>query len=232
MKNPVIALTLFLVGIIFLSGCNQIQSPPITPIPAPTTVKLTEVTTIVETPTQVPSTVATPPNPDSIMVTVNAQYGQILTDMDGYTLYYLAEDTPGAETSACTQKCLDSWSPFNVITIQVSPPLQADDFNIFPRADGIKQVTYQGWPLYHYYGDQEPGDTNGNDVNGTWYVMGVNGVVTLTPTPTLTSNISSTTPTPTPTPFILRHVTPTPTPTDTSLTGHVTPTPTPLIIHH
>jgi predicted lipoprotein with Yx(FWY)xxD motif len=43
---------------------------------------------------------------------------------------------------------------------------------------GGKVVTYNGWPLYGYTGDQSPGQTTGQavDVNGGfWYVINTAG---------------------------------------------------------
>jgi hypothetical protein len=32
------------------------------------------------------------------------------------------------------------------------------------RPDGTRQWVYQGYPLYTYQGDKNPGDMNGNDI--------------------------------------------------------------------
>ena len=38
------------------------------------------------------------------------------------------------------------------------------------RDDGTVQVTYKGWPLYHLSGDTTPGDTNGQGMEGVWFL--------------------------------------------------------------
>jgi predicted lipoprotein with Yx(FWY)xxD motif len=58
-----------------------------------------------------------------------------------------------------------------VDTIKVSSPLLPSDFSAVTRADGAKQLAYKGWPLYFFHNDTKPGDTNGEGVNGVWFVM-------------------------------------------------------------
>jgi hypothetical protein len=46
------------------------------------------------------------------------------------------------------------------------------------RPDGKSQVTYNGHPLYLYAGDQKPGDTNGQAINGfgaPWFAVSTSG---------------------------------------------------------
>ena len=37
------------------------------------------------------------------------------------------------------------------------------------------QVTYNGWPLYLFSGDSDPGDTNGQGQGGVWFVLDPTG---------------------------------------------------------
>lgn len=43
------------------------------------------------------------------------------------------------------------------------------------RADGTKQLTVGGWPMYRYAEDAEPGDANGQGVGGTWFAAAPDG---------------------------------------------------------
>jgi hypothetical protein len=43
------------------------------------------------------------------------------------------------------------------------------------RADGSRQLTLDGWPLYEYSGDLSAGETNGQGVDGTWYAVTATG---------------------------------------------------------
>jgi predicted lipoprotein with Yx(FWY)xxD motif len=102
---------------------------------------------------------------------VSPKYGAILTGADGHVLYLFTPD--GATgTPTCTGSCAAAW-----------PPLSAG--NSRPQAEGQAhqamlgvsngQVTYNGHPLYYYSGDPAPHQTNGQGVNGIWYVIDTGG---------------------------------------------------------
>ncbi|HUX50359.1 MAG TPA: hypothetical protein VMW73_06145 [Spirochaetia bacterium] len=93
---------------------------------------------------------------------------QYLTDSHGMTLYYFTKDVAG--NSECTGGCLGLWPAFNAGTIDVPASLNASDFGTITRADGTQQTTYQGWPLYYFAKDAQPGDMNGQNFHGIWFV--------------------------------------------------------------
>ena len=43
------------------------------------------------------------------------------------------------------------------------------------RDDGSTQVTYNGWPLYYFQDDVAPGDTNGQGMEGVWFLVSPEG---------------------------------------------------------
>lgn len=111
---------------------------------------------------------------------INAEEGEYLVDGGGMALYTFKADTQGrggaAPVSACEDDCLGEW-----------PPLLADEapsgdakvdaslLGTLTRPDGMMQVTYNGWPLYYYFEDVEPGDIKGDDIDGfgeDWYLIG------------------------------------------------------------
>jgi len=104
-----------------------------------------------------------------IQVSTNATLGAYLTDGEGKTLYFFTNDANGA--SACTGGCLAAWP----IYYKANPTLgdtslHAADFGVITRADGSKQSTYKGWPLYVYAPDAAAGDVKGEAVGGVWFV--------------------------------------------------------------
>lgn len=95
--------------------------------------------------------------------------GNYLTDTSGMTLYYFDKDTPGVST--CSGKCLENWPVFYSESIQAPTGTKQGDFGTLIRADGSKQTTFKGYPLYYYINDHKRGDTMGQDVNKLWYVI-------------------------------------------------------------
>ena len=159
MKNAhLFFLVLALAAMLLIAGCTQqqqqVQTPPVTQATA--------------TPA-VPATTAMPAA-DTVTVTA-APPGNILTDARGMTLYYFANDVAAGGASACSGKCAALWPAFSAGTIQVSPPLDPADFGTITRADGTKQTTYYGRPLYYYSGDAKAGDANGENFLKVWFVI-------------------------------------------------------------
>ncbi len=111
--------------------------------------------------------------------------GTILMDAQGKTLYYFANDIPASGASSCSGQCAEVWPVFSVDTIKVSPPLDQADFGSITRADGMKQTTYYGWPLYYYQADAKAGDANGENVLKTWFVIKPDESVLISHTPAL-----------------------------------------------
>lgn len=94
--------------------------------------------------------------------------GTVLTNQQGKTLYFFSSDVSG--NSACTGNCLTNWPVFNVDLTSIDPTLTATDFGSITRADGTKQTTFKGWPLYTYSGDATAGDVKGENVGSKWFV--------------------------------------------------------------
>lgn len=103
--------------------------------------------------------------------------GTILVDSEGRTLYDFHKDK--GSTSACYGACAGAWPP--LLTAGDPQAQGAADRSMLgttKRKDGSVQVTYNGWPLYAYAGDQNPGEANGNDIDefgAEWYALQPNG---------------------------------------------------------
>lgn len=103
--------------------------------------------------------------------------GTIIVSSAGLTLYDFHKDEGGK--SSCYGACASAWPP---LITEGAPKAEggamANQLGTTKRKDGTVQVTYNGWPLYTYAGDQGPGEANGNDVDqfgAEWYALQPNG---------------------------------------------------------
>ncbi|SFC72814.1 Predicted lipoprotein with conserved Yx(FWY)xxD motif [Halobiforma haloterrestris] len=103
-------------------------------------------------------------------------YGEILVGPEGMTVYMFDQDTQNAGESACSGDCADAWPP---LTVDDGEPVAGDgvtaDLEAFERDTGERQVTANGWPLYYFARDEEPGDVQGQGVNDVWWVLRPDG---------------------------------------------------------
>ncbi|MBB5956021.1 putative lipoprotein with Yx(FWY)xxD motif [Saccharothrix tamanrassetensis] len=102
--------------------------------------------------------------------------GTVLTDKDGMTLYRFDKDTANPSLSNCNGDCAVKWPPLVA---------ESDDFAVqgvdrtlvgtVLRADGRKQVTVAGWPLYLFADDKVCGEAKGQGVGGVWFAAKPDG---------------------------------------------------------
>lgn len=103
-----------------------------------------------------------------IQVRSSGSFGNVLTDKDGKTLYFFSLDANGS--SACTGGCEAIWPVYYSADASTDMNLNKDDIGVITRADGSKQSTYKGWPLYYYASDTNAGDIKGDGINSIWFV--------------------------------------------------------------
>jgi predicted lipoprotein with Yx(FWY)xxD motif len=103
--------------------------------------------------------------------------GTVLVDSEGRTLYDFHKDK--GSKSACYGACAGAWPPLLTEgSPQAQGPADRSMLGTTKRKDGTVQVTYNGWPLYTYVGDQGPGEANGNDIDqfgAEWYALQPDG---------------------------------------------------------
>ncbi len=105
---------------------------------------------------------------NSVRLATDATFGSVLTNAEGFTLYFFAPDSKG--DSNCVDGCLAAWPAFNPSQLSFDSGLDANDFAKITRTDGGEQVTYKGWPLYLFATDTEAGQINGDGAGGVWFV--------------------------------------------------------------
>ena len=95
--------------------------------------------------------------------------GKYLVDAKGMTLYWFNKDKAGQ--SACAGDCLVKWPAYHREKVEAGPGLKASDFGTITRADGAKQTTFRGYPLYYFFQDKAAGETKGDKVAGVWFLV-------------------------------------------------------------
>jgi predicted lipoprotein with Yx(FWY)xxD motif len=117
------------------------------------------------------------PRPDTaatILHTRNIGDVTVLTDAEGYTLYWFGPDT--ATKSACQGSCARNWQPVTGPAAWGSGV--TGTIGAIVRPGGSLQVTYDGHPLYTTTADTGPGQTKGDGVwshGGEWHEVTVPG---------------------------------------------------------
>lgn len=141
-----------------------------------------------------PGTVSSSPEPilavHQIAIRVS---GGHLTDGSGRTVYLRVAGNGSAPE--CAGPCAAVWPP----VIASGPAMAtagalAADLGTTTRADGTKQVTYKGHPLYYFEGDTAAGDAHGQGQVGfgtTWWELTGSGAAIATQVATARSTAAT-----------------------------------------
>jgi predicted lipoprotein with Yx(FWY)xxD motif len=119
---------------------------------------------------------SSPSAPAKLSTATAGNFGKIVVDGTGRSLYVYDLDTANPSKSNCDGSCAALWPPLpaGTGTPQVSG-VAASLVGTVTRSDGTKQLTLAGSPLYYFANDSKAGDVNGQAVDGTWWVIGANG---------------------------------------------------------
>jgi predicted lipoprotein with Yx(FWY)xxD motif len=109
----------------------------------------------------------------------SSSYGKVLFDGRGFVVYAFTHDHG---RSACYGACAKAWPPYVAPTgtLAVGAGLKRSLLGTVTRANGRRQVTYAGKPLYFYVGDRRPRQILCQDVfeyGGRWLIVRPSGKV-------------------------------------------------------
>lgn len=107
--------------------------------------------------------------------TVKESHGH-LVDGKGMSLYLFEPDNRNMST--CNGACARAWPPLTG-TAMAEGMAKSSLLGTVKRKDGSTQVTYNGWPLYYFVRDEDPGDMYGqgkDGFGGEWYLVEPNGM--------------------------------------------------------
>jgi predicted lipoprotein with Yx(FWY)xxD motif len=106
--------------------------------------------------------------------TAPTEFGPVITDQDGHTLYLLLTDRRSAPT--CIEECTGLWAPAEYREgMSALGDVDASLIGSVTREDGLIQLTYNSWPLYRYRGDAQRGDIEGHGQLNVWFAIGAAG---------------------------------------------------------
>ncbi len=107
------------------------------------------------------------------------ELGKVLADGRGRTLYMFEKDKRGSKKSTCFGQCAAAWPPLTTTgKPKAARGVSASKLGTIRRGHGVRQVTYNGWPLYRFQGDARARQTNGEGLTafgGRWNVLSAAG---------------------------------------------------------
>ncbi len=104
------------------------------------------------------------------LATADSEFGKIVVDSEGMTIYQYDKDEAGSGTSTCTGQCAQKWP-----AVPGGEDADLDGItgtvDTITGVDGSPQLTLNGWPLYYFADDTAPGDVAGQGVGQVWWVL-------------------------------------------------------------
>ena len=118
-----------------------------------------------------------PVSKGAIVALRSTALGSVLVDTRGHTLYLFKKDKQGR--SACYGACATYWPPlYSTTKPRAGKGVHASLLGVTKRANGKRQVTYAGHPLYRFIADKKAGQTGGEGLTnfgGAWDVVSASG---------------------------------------------------------
>ena len=106
---------------------------------------------------------------DVVLIVQKSAIGYVLAAANGQVVYTYDKDTKGGAPT-CTGSCATTWPPLTGKPLASEADKLPGTLGTVSDANGAKQVTYNGLPLYTFKG-AKVFTTNGNGVGGVWHVI-------------------------------------------------------------
>lgn len=117
----------------------------------------------------------------AVKATEIAGFGPVLTDQEGHTLYLFTLDDDKPSRSTCDGECAANWPPLLSTGKVTVTGIDRKLVGQVRRADGTRQVTVAGWPVYTFTKDTGPGQTSGHGASGVWFAIEPKGCASRAP---------------------------------------------------
>jgi len=106
---------------------------------------------------------------DVVLIVQKSALGYVLAAADGQVVYTYGKDSKGSAPT-CTGSCATTWPPLTGKPLASEADKLPGTLGTVSDANGAKQVTYDGLPLYTFKG-AKAFTTAGNGVGGEWHVI-------------------------------------------------------------
>jgi predicted lipoprotein with Yx(FWY)xxD motif len=109
--------------------------------------------------------------------TATGSDGRYLVGASGRALYLWVADSHGK--SVCAGSCAQYWPPLTTKSTPVAASgVTMSQLGTITRSGGVKQVTYNGHPLYYFVGDTSKGSLTGqgsDNFGAKWWLVAPSG---------------------------------------------------------
>jgi predicted lipoprotein with Yx(FWY)xxD motif len=110
------------------------------------------------------------PQPGStVLIVQGSAVGYVLAEANGQVVYTYSKDTKGGSPT-CTGSCASIWLPVTGKPVASAADTIPGTLGTVSDANGAKQITYNGLPLYSFKG-AKPLATKANGTAGEWHVI-------------------------------------------------------------
>ena len=106
---------------------------------------------------------------DVVLIVQKSAIGYVLAAANGQVVYTYGKDSKGS-APACTGSCATTWPPLTGKPLASQADKLPGTLGTVSDANGAKQVTYNGLPLYTFKGAKAFA-TTGDGVGGEWHVI-------------------------------------------------------------
>ncbi|MGH3257174.1 MAG: COG4315 family predicted lipoprotein [Streptosporangiaceae bacterium] len=106
---------------------------------------------------------------DTVLIVQKSKLGYVLAEANGDVVYTYGNDKKGGPPS-CTSSCAAVWPAVTGIPMTNAGEKLPGALGVVSMANGGKQITYDGYPLYIFKAGK-PLATTGEGVDGLWHVI-------------------------------------------------------------
>jgi predicted lipoprotein with Yx(FWY)xxD motif len=110
-----------------------------------------------------------PPVGTTVMIVQKSAIGYVMAEANHDVVYTYDKDKKGGKPT-CTGTCAQTWLPATGVPQAGPADHFSGQFGVVTGAGGVKQITYDGLPLYTLKG-AKPLLTTGNGQGGVWHVV-------------------------------------------------------------